>query len=227
MSREELKAEVLVVLVAGADTTGTSFSSIVTDILSSPGDYQRMVAEIDAGFAAGHLSHPVPTAAEVSKYCPFYVACIKEALRLTPSSPVLFPREVMAHQPPLVIDGKVIPVGTEISCSAYLANRDREIYGEDAETFRPDRWLEDDEKAKIFEKYNFTWGYGSRVCLGKDLAYMELMKGPLMVCLFPCYQATGNLISTDTNTPSSSFVISTSSYVHPVKKYLVHPNLLL
>ncbi|KAF7908835.1 hypothetical protein BELL_0434g00040 [Botrytis elliptica] len=180
MSRDELEAEVLVVLIAGADTTGTTFSSIVTDIISSPRDYQRMVAEIDAGFAAGNLSQPVPTAAEVSKHCPFYVACIKEALRLTPSSPVLFPREVMAHQPPLIIDGKVIPVGTEISCCAYFANRDKEIYGEDAETFRPERWLEDDEKAKLYEKYNFTWGYGSRVCLGKDLAYMELMKGPLM-----------------------------------------------
>ncbi|CAD6448794.1 e5128983-b8c8-4d3b-b1ee-a357e9a4f09f [Sclerotinia trifoliorum] len=180
LSRTELEAEVLVVLVAGADTTGTSFSSILTDILSSPSDYARMMEEIDTGFTSGNLSQPIPKAAEVSKHCPFYAACVKESLRLTPSSPALFPREVTADQPPLVIDGKTIPIGTEITCCSYITNRDKEIYGEDADIFRPERWLEDNEKTKMFEKYNFTWGYGSRVCLGKDLAYMELMKSPLM-----------------------------------------------
>lgn len=185
LSRNELEAEILLVLLAGADTTGTAFGAILTDILSSPGDYSRILTEIDTGFKSGNLSQPIPEAAEVSNHCPYYVACVKESLRLTPPIPSLIPREVTADQPPLVIDGKVIPIGTEITCSAYLANRDKEIYGEDANMYRPERWLEDGgDKAKLFDKYSCTWGYGSRTCLGKDLAYMELMKAPLMVCLF-------------------------------------------
>ncbi|ESZ92863.1 putative cytochrome P450 monooxygenase [Sclerotinia borealis F-4128] len=185
MDKSDMEAEVLVILLAGADTTGTAFSSFLTDIISSPDAYARMMTEIDTVFASGNLSQPIPKAAEVSKHCPFYVSCVKESLRLNPPSPALFPREVTADQPPLIIDGKVIPIGTEITCSPYLTNRDKEIYGEDADLFRPDRWLENGgEKAKVFDKYNFTWGYGSRVCLGKDLAMMELMKFPLMVRLY-------------------------------------------
>ncbi|KAI9649763.1 hypothetical protein NHQ30_002344 [Ciborinia camelliae] len=181
LTKSELEAEVLIVLLAGADTTSTSFSSILTDIISSPDAYSRMMTEIDTGFATGNLSQPIPKATEVLQHCPFYVSCVKESLRLTPPSPALFPREVTANQPPLMIDGKVVPIGTEITCSPYITNRDKEIYGEDANMFRPERWLEDGgEKAKMFEKYNFTWGYGSRICLGKDLAMMELMKFPLM-----------------------------------------------
>ncbi|QSZ30214.1 hypothetical protein DSL72_004736 [Monilinia vaccinii-corymbosi] len=181
LERSDIEAEVLILLLAGADTTGTAFSSTLSNMLSSPGAFSRMMAEIDAGFANGNLSQPIPKAAEVSKHCPFYVSCIKESLRLNPPSPALFPREVTADQPPLIIDGKVIPIGTEVTCSPYLTNRDKDIYGEDADIFRPERWLEEDgAKAKMFDKYNFTWGYGSRICLGKDLAMMELMKFPLM-----------------------------------------------
>ncbi|KAB8297671.1 hypothetical protein EYC80_001479 [Monilinia laxa] len=180
LSRADIEAEVLVLLLAGADTTGTAFSSTLTNIISSPDAYSRMMMEIDTGFANGNLSQPIPKAAEVSSHCPFYVSCVKESLRLSPPSPALFPREVTADQLPLIIDGKIIPIGSEVTCSPFLTNRDQEIYGEDADIFRPERWLENVEKAKMFDKYNFTWGYGSRICLGKDLAMMELMKFPLM-----------------------------------------------
>ena len=100
-------------------------------------------------------------------------------MRLCPSVQSIFPREVLP-QHKLEIEGREIPVGTEVACNPWIIHRDREVYGDDAEAWRPERWLEENDGKKL-EKYNLSLGYGSRVCLGRDLGLMELMKIPLMV----------------------------------------------
>ncbi|PQE32144.1 Cytochrome P450 protein [Rutstroemia sp. NJR-2017a WRK4] len=181
LTEDHIRAECMLLFTAGADTTGTTMGAMMNYMLGSPIVYGKMLAEIDSAFERGVLSKPIPTSIEVSKNCPYYVACVKESLRLCPSAPNIFPRLVQADHAPLVIDGKTIPVGTEITSTAYMANRDPELYGEDANEFRPDRWLEEDgEKGKLFDKYLATFGFGTRGCLGKELAMMELMKTPLM-----------------------------------------------
>lgn len=100
----------------------------------------------------------------------------------------------------------VIPEATEMAASPYIIHRDPGIFGEDAEAFRPERWLappregsgdENDRKTtgtelqqddprravqvriKNMEKFGMWWGYGSRTCAGKNLAQMQMRK----VCL--------------------------------------------
>ena len=75
-----------------------------------------------------------------------------------------------------VIDGHFIPEGTEITSNAYVVQRSRELYGQDAEEFKPERWMESEKKNFEFEAAQFTFGVGPRVCLGKDVAIMELYK---------------------------------------------------
>lgn len=78
------------------------------------------------------------------------------------------------------IKGIYFPPGTEVALNDEAMCRDKAIFGEDAELFRPERWIEVDADAEKRVKYRQTvdaiFGTGRFQCLGRHIAMMELSK---------------------------------------------------
>lgn len=169
----------MVNLIAGADTTAISIRSIFYFSLRNPNVYRKLEAEI---LAAGF--DPEKTAPySASRQLPYLDAVVREAMRLHPVVAATMERYVPESGLSLP-DGSFVPAGTAIGMNAYIVGKNKSIYGEDADEFRPERWLqaagEDSEAFRLrLQKMNaadLTFGAGSRICLGRLLALCEVYK---------------------------------------------------
>ncbi|KAI0817139.1 benzoate 4-monooxygenase cytochrome P450 [Xylaria sp. FL0064] len=76
-----------------------------------------------------------------------------------------------------VIDGYRIPGGTIVGINPWVIHRNSRIFGEDVDTFRPERWLDGPEEVIMDMKRNlFSFGAGPRMCIGKNIAMIQLCK---------------------------------------------------
>lgn len=138
---------------AGADTTAISLRAIFYYLARNPSVQSALFAEIDRADAAGHLSHPVTFAEAMN--LPYLQAAIKEALRMHPGVGLLLERVV----PPegAEFESVYLPGGTVVGMNPWVVARDRGVYGEDADAFRPERWLDADEnRLKAMERANLV-----------------------------------------------------------------------
>lgn len=72
------------------------------------------------------------------------------------------------------IAGRYIPAGKVVGVNAWVAHRNHEVYGEDADDFRPERWLKEDT-SDMYRCF-LSFGSGSRTCLGKNISLLEMSK---------------------------------------------------
>ncbi|KEZ42273.1 hypothetical protein SAPIO_CDS6132 [Scedosporium apiospermum] len=63
-----------------------------------------------------------------------------------------------------------------VGINSWVAHANQEVFGPDANAFRPERWLEEPEVVKKRESYFMAFGQGSRTCIGKNISLMELSK---------------------------------------------------
>lgn len=84
-------------------------------------------------------------------------------------------RELYAdeHNQPLVIDGHVVPHGTQVGVCFYSLHHNEKYFAEPY-AFRPDRWLVDDEaQLRLMNSAFCAFSVGPRGCAGKAMAYLE------------------------------------------------------
>ncbi len=98
---------------------------------------------------------------------PYTMAVFYEALRLYPPVPFEIKQ---CEQATTLPDGTLLPKSAIVVWCTWAMNRSKLIWGEDADLFRPERWLED---GKLISRtaYEFpVFNGGPRTCLGKKMA---------------------------------------------------------
>jgi cytochrome P450 len=149
MSKQELRDELMTLLVAGHETTASELAWAFERLARTPQVMRQLLDEVDSD--AGDV---------------YLTATIHETLRRRPVIPNAAPR---LTKQPVEIGGFAYPEGVCLLPNAYLIHHDPEIYP-DPYAFRPERFLGQSPGT-------YTWipfGGGRRRCLGASFAQLEM-----------------------------------------------------
>lgn len=175
---ERVVQYVMLNLIAGGDPVAAALRSIVYCLARHPAACKKLVEELDGEQLA------LPAQWRAVNKLPYLDAVIYETARFSPSIGLMMEREVPAGGCQLP-DGRYIPAGTKVGVNPCVVTRDEGVFGERVDEFRPERWLrrageEEDafggRQQRMQQTADFMFGWGRRVCLGKNLAKMEMYK---------------------------------------------------
>ncbi|CAG5042715.1 unnamed protein product [Parnassius apollo] len=160
----ELREEVLVLAVAGTDTSAVGASFVLCMLSRFPDIQEKVYEELFAIF--GDSDRPV-LADDLPKL-KYLEAVIKETLRLYPPVPHIF-RKV--DKDLTLPSGVTLPVNTGVLVSIWSMHRNPKYWGLDAEKFEPNRFL----NGHKHHQYSFMpFSNGPRNCLGYQYAMMSM-----------------------------------------------------
>ncbi|KAL7025579.1 hypothetical protein ACKWTF_013543 [Chironomus riparius] len=166
---KEIFDEVKTILVAAQDTTANSSSSVLLLLAMHKDIQDKVVAELHQIFGKS-LDAPFIDQEQLNQL-QYMDLVINEAMRLMPVVPIVF-RKV--NNEVTLSDGCILPKGGNIIIPIYKIHHSKDIWGNDAEQFRPDRFEKENlEKIHPYAFMPFT--KGPRMCLGYRYA-MTLMK---------------------------------------------------
>ncbi|KAJ7656517.1 cytochrome P450 monooxygenase CYP63 [Mycena polygramma] len=169
---EHIRYELVTYLIASRDTTASLLTFVMYFFTMHPGVFDRLRAEILS--TIGPDISPTYDNLRTMKYLR---AVLNETLRLFPSAPIT-PR--MSSSTPLVIPASneqalYLPPTTQVRVVSLLTHRRPDLWGEDVNEFRPERWFETVTKEKVQNTpfmYCPFWG-GPRLCIGQEWALNE------------------------------------------------------
>jgi cytochrome P450 family 135 len=147
MSDEQLRDQLMTLLVAGHETTASSLAWAVERLVRNPPVLARLRDEVAAGEDE------------------YVDAVCKETLRLRPILALVLRRLTE----PMEIGGRLLPAGSNLAPCIYLVHRRADVYPEPY-AFRPERFIEQPAGT-------YTWipfGGGVRRCLGASFAQFEM-----------------------------------------------------
>ncbi|KAI0676559.1 cytochrome P450 [Trametes maxima] len=181
---EQIVGQINTLLFAATDTTSHIMSQILQLLAEDPDAQAKVRREIlEAG---GGLYIPYDKLHSL----PYLDAVCKETLRMYPPTPIVLREAFQDTTLPLsrpmhgsdgsILDSIVVPKGTNVLVGVRACNRNKALWGDDAEEWKPDRWLKplpkELEDASIPGVYShlMTFAGGGRSCVGFTFSQLEM-----------------------------------------------------
>ncbi|XP_008809790.1 cytochrome P450 704C1-like isoform X2 [Phoenix dactylifera] len=177
ITHKYLRDIILNFMVAGKDTTAVTLSWLFYMLCKHPSVEEKIVEELilatkEIGNDASIGEFAASLTEETIDKMQYLHATLSETLRLYPAVP-LNPKICFADD--TLPDGHDVKKGDMVVYMPYVMGRMKFIWGDDAEDFRPERWLNSDGVFSPESPFKFTaFQAGPRICLGKELAYRQM-----------------------------------------------------
>ncbi|KAK0624348.1 cytochrome P450 [Immersiella caudata] len=174
LSYRNTETEAVTAVTAAADTAASPLRSILLYLATSPPAYSKLKAELSDAIRDKQISSPV-TYAEAQKL-PYLQAVLHEGMRILPMTMTGFGKCVGPEGDTLC--GIPIPPGTDVYPNNMALMYNKDVFGEDVNVFRPERWTEADAEQKVLMRsyVDIIFSKGRWQCPGKILAWMEMNK---------------------------------------------------
>jgi cytochrome P450 len=176
----DLTGEAALLVGAGSDTSSATIAAFLFNMMHNERVYKKLQQEIHSAF--GNVEE-IRYAAKLAGL-PYLRACIDETLRMSPPVPGILARRVLPGG--AEIDGDTYPAGTVVGTGAYALHHNEKIFKKPF-SFIPERWIVGSSdkdpsipitvtQASVDITKDSFWAFssGPRVCVGKNVAYMEL-----------------------------------------------------
>jgi cytochrome P450 len=173
--QDELYAECELLTIAGSDTTSVVLSAAYFYLVRNPDMQAKIAQEVLTTFSSYDEIKSGPKLMS----CKYLTAFLQEALRMTPPVAAEPSREVLPGG--TTVGDHYIPAGLHVSFGMYCLSYNENIYPEPFK-FRPERWIVDEsgkegssaESVALAESGFCAFSYGTRGCVGKNLAWLEM-----------------------------------------------------
>lgn len=171
-----LRDIILNFIIAGKDTTATALSWFIYMLCKHPTIQEKVAQEVREAINLKEATNYAEFAASVTEEAlekmQYLHAAITETLRLYPAVPV---DAKICFSDDTLPDGFSVRKGDMVSYQPYAMGRMRFVWGDDAEEFRPERWLNEKGLFCPESPFKFTaFQAGPRICLGKEFAYRQM-----------------------------------------------------
>ncbi|CAL8580469.1 hypothetical protein XPA_006190 [Xanthoria parietina] len=167
-----LRNETLNVLAAGRATSAATLGWLFYFLARNPAVYEKLRSAVLDDFGTSLDPEHIKPAS--LRACRYLGRCIDEALRLGSPLPMTVRKAIQDTTLPRGggADGEApvfIAKGTAVVLNFFLTNRRKDLWGSDAEDFRPERWENHESN------WDFTpFGGGPRACIGQQFARIQL-----------------------------------------------------
>ena len=161
MSDEQLRDEVMTLMLAGHETTSLALSWTLYLLSQHPDVRRRLEAEVDEV-----LGGRTPTMADIPDLT-YTTMVLEESMRLYPPAYATSRWCVEADE----VGGYDVPAGSVVTLSPYVTHRHLDFW-EEAERFDPERF-QPERKAERPRFAYMPFGGGPRQCIGNRFAMME------------------------------------------------------